>query len=212
MLGSWVPPASPCLRAYPPPPPPPPAPSQVRSDLDTLLLPLLELLYSAPQRTPNQARMARMGPRGAAAAPPVWGRRPPGCPAGMAGHTPAPRVWTSTRRYTPHPRTQMYMLLIILLMLSQDAAFAQNIHRIALPVGRAGGGRAVQQGLGGGPAPAPEQRRQRPARRRLLHEPNAHRCAALAPSPASPSRCPSTASGPPPPPWARCWWCCCCGA
>ena len=29
---------------------------------------------------------------------------------------------------------QMYMLLIILLMLSQDAAFAQNIHRITLPV------------------------------------------------------------------------------
>ena len=28
---------------------------------------------------------------------------------------------------------QMYMLLIILLMLSQDSAFAQNIHRIRLP-------------------------------------------------------------------------------
>ncbi|PSC74556.1 dymeclin-like isoform X1 [Micractinium conductrix] len=53
----------------------------VRSDLDTLLLPLLELLYRAHERTPNQ----------------------------------------------------MYMLLIILLMLSQDAAFAQNIHRITLP-------------------------------------------------------------------------------
>ncbi len=55
---------------------------QVRSDLDTLLLPLLELLYGAHQRTPNQ----------------------------------------------------MYMLLIILLMLSQDAAFAQNVHRITLTV------------------------------------------------------------------------------
>ena len=29
---------------------------QVRSDLDTMLLPLLELLYSAHERTPNQAR------------------------------------------------------------------------------------------------------------------------------------------------------------
>jgi hypothetical protein len=29
---------------------------------------------------------------------------------------------------------QMYMLLIILLMLSQDSAFAQNIHKIVLPV------------------------------------------------------------------------------
>ena len=37
------------------PVPPCPVP-QVRSDLDTLLLPLLELLYSAGQRTPNQAR------------------------------------------------------------------------------------------------------------------------------------------------------------
>jgi hypothetical protein len=27
----------------------------------------------------------------------------------------------------------MYMLLIILLMLSQDSAFAQNIHKIRLP-------------------------------------------------------------------------------
>lgn len=53
----------------------------VRSDLDTILLPLLELLYSAHERTPNQ----------------------------------------------------MYMLLIILLMLSQDSAFAQNVHRISLP-------------------------------------------------------------------------------
>ncbi|KAL4432564.1 hypothetical protein ABPG77_000501 [Micractinium sp. CCAP 211/92] len=52
----------------------------VRSDLDTILLPLLELLYSAQERTANQ----------------------------------------------------MYMLLIILLMLSQDPAFAQNIHRITL--------------------------------------------------------------------------------
>ncbi len=55
---------------------------QVRSDLDTLLLPLLELLYSAHQRTANQ----------------------------------------------------LYMLLIILLMLSQDSAFAQNVHRITLQV------------------------------------------------------------------------------
>ncbi|KAL4436850.1 hypothetical protein ABPG75_003989 [Micractinium tetrahymenae] len=52
----------------------------VRSDLDTILLPLLELLYSAHERTANQ----------------------------------------------------MYMLLIVLLMLSQDSAFAQNIHRITL--------------------------------------------------------------------------------
>ena len=29
---------------------------------------------------------------------------------------------------------QMYMLLIILLMLSQDTAFAQNVHKIGLPV------------------------------------------------------------------------------
>lgn len=61
-----------------------PTPEQVRSDLETLLLPLLELLYSAHQRTANQ----------------------------------------------------MYMLLIILLMLSQDASFAQNVHRITLQVGR----------------------------------------------------------------------------
>lgn len=52
----------------------------VRSDLDTILLPLLELLYLAHERTANQ----------------------------------------------------MYMLLIILLMLSQDSAFAQNIHSITL--------------------------------------------------------------------------------
>ena len=31
----------------------------------------------------------------------------------------------------------MYMLLIILLMLSQDTAFAQNVHKIVLQVGRA---------------------------------------------------------------------------
>ncbi|KAL4436991.1 hypothetical protein ABPG75_004130, partial [Micractinium tetrahymenae] len=54
----------------------------VRSDLDTVLLPLLELLYSAHERTASQ----------------------------------------------------MYMLLIVLLMLSQDSAFAQNIHRITLQV------------------------------------------------------------------------------
>ncbi len=54
---------------------------QVRSDLETLLLPLLRMLYSASSRTPSQ----------------------------------------------------MYMLLIIILILSQDTAFAQNIHRIAVP-------------------------------------------------------------------------------
>lgn len=32
----------------------------------------------------------------------------------------------------------MYMLLIILLMLSQDAAFAQNIHKIALQASSCG--------------------------------------------------------------------------
>ena len=62
--------------------PPCRCPVQVRSDLDTLLLPLLELLYCAHQRTANQ----------------------------------------------------LYMLLIILLMLSQDSAFAQNVHRITLQV------------------------------------------------------------------------------
>ena len=35
----------------------PSSPLQVRSDLDTLLLPLLELLYSAPRRTANQMYM-----------------------------------------------------------------------------------------------------------------------------------------------------------
>lgn len=39
----------------------------------------------------------------------------------------------------------MYMLLIILLMLSQDQAFAQNIHRITLQVcgSCSGGGTCV---------------------------------------------------------------------
>jgi hypothetical protein len=61
-----------------------PAPSssaQARSDLDTLLLPLLELLYGAPDRGANQ----------------------------------------------------LYMLLIILLILSQEPSFAGNVHRVALP-------------------------------------------------------------------------------
>lgn len=53
----------------------------VRSDLDTLLMPLLESLYSVSQRTPNQ----------------------------------------------------LYISLIIILILSQDASFAQNIHRVAIP-------------------------------------------------------------------------------
>eukprot|EP00899_Mesostigma_viride_P025984 jgi/Mesvir1/6570/Mv25657-RA.1 len=52
----------------------------VRGDLDTLLLPLLEMLYHAPQRTPNQ----------------------------------------------------IYMLLIILLILSQDASFNANVHKLVL--------------------------------------------------------------------------------
>ena len=51
----------------------------MRSDLDTLLLPLLQMLYAADRRTPSQ----------------------------------------------------MYMLLIIVLLLSQDAAFAANVHRCA---------------------------------------------------------------------------------
>mmetsp|Transcript_6392 Transcript_6392/g.22497 ORF Transcript_6392/g.22497 Transcript_6392/m.22497 type:complete len:708 (-) Transcript_6392:16-2139(-) len=52
-----------------------------RSDLDTLLAPLLEMLYHAPERRPNQ----------------------------------------------------IYMLLIILLILSQDASFNANIHKLELP-------------------------------------------------------------------------------
>ena len=51
-----------------------------RSDIDSLLLPILELLYSAKGRTANQ----------------------------------------------------LYMLLIVLLILSQDSAFASNIHRVPL--------------------------------------------------------------------------------
>lgn len=53
----------------------------VRTDLDTLLLPLLEVLYCAARRTPNQ----------------------------------------------------IYMLLIVLLILSQDASFNANVHKLALP-------------------------------------------------------------------------------
>jgi len=49
----------------------------VRSDLDTIMLPLLQMLYASDRRTSSQ----------------------------------------------------MYMLLIIVLMLSQDAAFAANVHR-----------------------------------------------------------------------------------
>jgi len=52
----------------------------VRTDLDTLLMPLLEMLYNAPSRTANQ----------------------------------------------------IYMLLIILLILSQDASFNANIHKLTL--------------------------------------------------------------------------------
>lgn len=77
--------------------------AQVRSDLDTLLLPLLELLYSAHQRTANQ----------------------------------------------------MYMLLIILLMLSQDPAFAQNVHRVPLQVW---GGRVCVGGEGRGAMRTPWRR------------------------------------------------------
>eukprot|EP00245_Coleochaete_scutata_P002264 TRINITY_DN1297_c0_g2_i1.p1 TRINITY_DN1297_c0_g2~~TRINITY_DN1297_c0_g2_i1.p1 ORF type:complete len:518 (+),score=93.00 TRINITY_DN1297_c0_g2_i1:66-1556(+) len=53
----------------------------VRTDLDTLLMPLLEMLYNASCRTPNQ----------------------------------------------------IYMLLIILLILSQDASFNANVHKLVLP-------------------------------------------------------------------------------
>jgi hypothetical protein len=53
----------------------------VRTDLDTLLMPLLEMLYNAPKRTANQ----------------------------------------------------IYMLLIILLILSQDSSFNANIHKLVLP-------------------------------------------------------------------------------
>ncbi|KAK9817010.1 hypothetical protein WJX72_008242 [[Myrmecia] bisecta] len=53
----------------------------VRSDLETMLLPLLQMLYTASSRTPSQ----------------------------------------------------MYMLLIIILILSQDIAFSQNIHKIIVP-------------------------------------------------------------------------------
>eukprot|EP00850_Spirogloea_muscicola_P003308 SM000013S26477 [mRNA] locus=s13:636106:642291:+ [translate_table: standard] len=53
----------------------------VRTDLDTLLMPLLEMLYNASRRTPNQ----------------------------------------------------IYMLLISLLILSQDASFNANVHKLILP-------------------------------------------------------------------------------
>lgn len=53
----------------------------VRTDLDALLLPLLQMLYNAPSRTANQ----------------------------------------------------IYMLLIVLLILSQDASFNANIHKLVLP-------------------------------------------------------------------------------
>lgn len=53
----------------------------VRADLDTILLPLLEMLYTAPQRTANQ----------------------------------------------------IYMLLIVLLILSQDSSFNANVHKLLLP-------------------------------------------------------------------------------
>jgi hypothetical protein len=52
-----------------------------RSDIEVLLMPLLEALYRAPEQTANQ----------------------------------------------------LYMLLIIILMLSQDSAFAQNVHRVSIP-------------------------------------------------------------------------------
>eukprot|EP00271_Cylindrocystis_brebissonii_P005392 TRINITY_DN17402_c0_g1_i1.p1 TRINITY_DN17402_c0_g1~~TRINITY_DN17402_c0_g1_i1.p1 ORF type:complete len:727 (+),score=106.70 TRINITY_DN17402_c0_g1_i1:575-2755(+) len=53
----------------------------VRADLDTILMPLLAMLYNASRRTPNQ----------------------------------------------------IYMLLIILLILSQDASFNANVHKLILP-------------------------------------------------------------------------------
>lgn len=53
----------------------------VRTDMDTLLMPILEALYNAPRRTPNQ----------------------------------------------------IYMLLIILLILSQDSSFNASIHKLILP-------------------------------------------------------------------------------
>ncbi|XP_021741190.1 dymeclin-like isoform X1 [Chenopodium quinoa] len=53
----------------------------VRTDLDTLLMPILEILYNAPQRTSNQ----------------------------------------------------IYMLLIILLILSQDSTFNASVHKLMLP-------------------------------------------------------------------------------
>lgn len=34
---------------------------------------------------------------------------------------------------TGHAPSQLYMLLIVILILSQDAGFAQNLHQITLP-------------------------------------------------------------------------------
>lgn len=122
---------------------------QVRSDLDTMLLPLLELLYSAHERTPNQARRtpalcfifqlhAPALEQGCSARVPC--RVPP--PAGGERHHRAPDDMSlcgavcavrAVRDVPAVPAVQMYMLLIILLMLSQDPAFAQNIHKIRLP-------------------------------------------------------------------------------
>ncbi|XP_057802770.1 uncharacterized protein LOC131018052 [Salvia miltiorrhiza] len=53
----------------------------VRTDLDTLLMPMLETLYNAPRRTPNH----------------------------------------------------IYMVLIVLLILSQDSSFNASIHKLMLP-------------------------------------------------------------------------------
>lgn len=71
---------------------------------------------------------------------------------------------SSAHTHTPLPPTlplQMYMLLIILLMLSQDTAFAQNIHKIVLQArgrpraarGACWGGAARAGGGGGGRRP-----------------------------------------------------------
>ena len=59
--------------------------AMVRSDLDTLLMPLLRQLYDATQRAPSH----------------------------------------------------MYMLLVIVLILSQDAAFAGAVHKVSLQASRA---------------------------------------------------------------------------
>lgn len=67
------------------------------------------------------------------------------------------RLRALTKAPALHPsHAQMYMLLIILLMLSQDSAFAQNIHSITLQVrGAARQGRiCCLSGHRGTPAPA----------------------------------------------------------